>query len=130
MLEDNRHFFTTLLGLFSSLESQYFETHGRWLDSDEWWLTIHLHLLSNITLYISGNLSEMTITEENFIAQPELMSDVEFVSWITEQLDQILNHSRPIKYADIEGIWKSRIGEIDLFCAMFLGTKDKYVPIH
>ena len=72
----------------------------------------------------------MTITEENFIAQPELMSDVEFVSWITEQLDQILNHSRPIKYADIEGIWKSRISEIDVFCAMFLGTNDKDVPIH
>ncbi len=130
MLEDNRHFFTTLLGLFSSLESQYFETHGRWLDSDEWWLTIHLHLLSNITLYISGNLSEMTITEENFIAQPEMMSDVEFVSWITEQLDQILNHSRPIKYMDIDGIWKSRIGEIDLFCAMFLGRTDVDVSIH
>ena len=72
----------------------------------------------------------MTITEENFIAQPEMMSDVEFVSWITEQLDQILNHSRPIKYADIEGKWRSRIGEIDLFCAMFLGTKDQDVPIH
>ena len=130
VLEDNQHFFSTLLGLFTSLESQYFETHGRWLDRDEWWLTIHLHLLSNIALYISGNLSEMTITEENFIAQPEMMSDVEFVSWITEQLDQILNHSRPIKYADIEGIWKSRIGEIDVFCAMFLGTKDEDVPLH
>ena len=130
VLEDNRHFFSTLLGLFTSLESQYFETHGRWLDRDEWWLTIHLHLLSNIVLYISGNLSEMTITEENFIAQPEMMNDVEFVSWITEQLDQILNHSRPIKYADIGGVWRSRIGEIDAFCAMFLGTKDKAVPIH
>ena len=72
----------------------------------------------------------MTITEENFIAQPELMSDVEFVSWITEQLDQILNHSRPIKYADIEGIWRSRIDEIDLFCAMFLGKRDVGVSIH
>ncbi len=100
------------------------------MDSDEWWLKIHLHLLSNITLYISGNLSEMTITEENFIAQPEMMSDVEFVSWITEQLDQVLNHSRPIKYADIEGIWRSRISEIDLFCAMFLGRRDMGVSIH
>ena len=72
----------------------------------------------------------MTITEENFIAQPELMSDVEFVSWITEQLDQILNHSRPIKYADIDGIWRSRIGEIDLFCAMFLKRRDVDVSVH
>ena len=130
MLKDNRKFFNTLLGLFTSLEVQYFERHGRWLESDEWWLTIHLHLLSNITLYISGSLSEMTITEESFIAQPEMMSDVEFVSWITEQLDQILNHERPIRYDDIEAIWRSRIGEIDIFCAMFLGTKDMNVSIH
>ena len=130
MLKDNRHFFNTLLGLFTSLEVQYFERHGRWLESDEWWLTIHLHLLSNITLYISGGLSEMTITEESFIAQPEMMSDVEFVSWITEQLDQILNHERPIRYDDIEAIWRSRISEIDIFCAMFLGTKDMNVSIH
>ena len=130
MLKDNRHFFNTLLGLFTSLEVQYFERNGRWLEQDEWWLTIHLHLLSNITLYISGNLSEMTITEEHFIAQPEMMTDTEFVSWITEQLDKILNHSRPIRYDDIEEIWRGRIGEIDMFCGMFLGTKDLDVSIH
>ena len=72
----------------------------------------------------------MTITEESFITQPEMMSDVEFVSWITEQLDQILNHERPIRYDDIEAIWRSRISEIDIFCAMFLGTKDMNVSIH
>ena len=130
MREENKHFFNTLLGLFTSLEVQYFERNGRWLEQDEWWLSIHIHLLSNLTLYISGNLSEMTITEESFIAQPEMMTDTEFVSWITEKLDQILNHSRPIKYADIDGIWKSRIGEIDLFCAMFLGRTDVDVSIH
>ena len=72
----------------------------------------------------------MTITEESFVSQPEMMSDIEFVSWITEQLDKILNHERPIRYDDLEEIWKSRIGEIDTFCAMFLGTKDMDVSIH
>tara|TARA_X000000950_G_scaffold134150_1_gene167086 strand:+ start:5423 stop:5815 length:393 start_codon:yes stop_codon:yes gene_type:complete len=130
VLEDNRHFFNVLLGLFTSLEAQYFEKNGRWLEQDEWWLTIHLHLLSNLTLYISGNLSEMTITEESFIASPEMMTDVEFVSWITEQLDQILNHSRLIGYEDISGIWRSRIGEIDEFCKMWSGKRDKEISIH
>ena len=130
MEKDNRHFFNTLLGLFTSLEVQYFERHGRWLESDEWWLTIHLHLISNITLYISGSLSEMTITEESFIAKPEMMSDAEFVSWITEQLNQILNHERPIRYDDIQEIRKSRTGEIGVFCAMSLGTKDMDVSTH
>ena len=130
MSEENRHFFSTLLGLFTSLEVQYFERNGRWLEQDEWWLSIHIHLLSNLTLYISGNLSEMTITEESFIAQPEMMTDTEFVSWITAQLDQILNHSRPIRYEEISKIWKSRIGEIETFCTMFLGTKDMDVSIH
>lgn len=130
MLEDNRHFFNVLLGLFTSLEAQYFEKNGRWLEQDEWWLTIHLHLLSNLTLYISGNLSEMTITEESFIASPEMMTDVEFVSWITEQLDQILNHSRLIGYEGISGIWRSRIGEIDEFCKMWSGKRDKETSIH
>tara|TARA_A100001015_G_scaffold228824_1_gene258598 strand:+ start:420 stop:770 length:351 start_codon:yes stop_codon:yes gene_type:complete len=116
--------------MFTSLEVQYFERHGRWLEEDEWWLTIHLHLLSNITLYISGNLSEMTITEESFIAQPEMMTDTEFVSWITEQLDKILNHERPIRYDDVEEIWRGRLGEIDMFCAIFLGTKDMDISIH
>lgn len=130
MLEDNRHFFNSLLGMFTSLEVQYFERHGRWLEEDEWWLTIHLHLLSDVALYISGNLSEMTITEEKFIAQPEMMTDTEFVSWITEQLDQIIYHERPIRYDDIEEIWRGRLGEIDMFCGMFLGTKDMDRSIH
>ena len=83
-----------------------------------------------LTLYISGNLSEMTITEESFAAQPEMMSDTEFVSWITEQLDQILNHSRPIRYDEISEIWRSRIGEIDVSCAMFLGNRKMDASIH
>ena len=116
--------------MFTSLETQYFERHGRWLEKDEWWLTIHLYLLSDVALYISGNLSEMTITEEKFIARPEMMTDTEFVTWITEQIDKILNHERPIRYADIELVWRIRIGEIDTFCAMFLGTRDKEVSIH
>ena len=82
------------------------------------------HLLSNITLYISGNLSEMTITEDSCVAQPEMESDVEFVSRITKQIDRIFNHERAIRYGDIGKIWRGRIGEIDMFCGMFLGTKD------
>ena len=72
----------------------------------------------------------MTVTEESFIAQPEMMTDTEFVSWITEHLDQILNHERPIRYGDMEEIWRGRISEIDMFCGMFLGTKDMDVSIH
>ena len=130
MSEENKHFFNTLLGLFTSLEVQYFERNGRWLEQDEWWLSIHIHLLSNLTLYISGNLSEMTITEESFIAQPKIMTDTEFVSWITEQLDKILNHKRPIRYDDVEEIWRSHIREINTVCGMFLGTEDLDVSIH
>ena len=59
-----------------------------------------------------------------------MTTDTELVSRITEKLDQILNHERPIRYDDIEEIWRGRIGEIDTFCAMFLGTKDMDVSIH
>tara|TARA_B100000886_G_C20397614_1_gene481091 strand:+ start:1059 stop:1253 length:195 start_codon:yes stop_codon:yes gene_type:complete len=61
----------------------------------------------------------MIITEENFITQPGLMSDVEFISWITEQLDQILDVERPTKYDDIEETWRACIGEKDMFYVIF-----------
>ncbi len=130
MLEDNRHFFNTLLGLFTSLDSQYLERNGRWLDEDEWWMTTHIYLLSSITLYISGNLSETDISKDNFLAQPKTTTDVEFVSWVAEQLDKILNRERPIRYPDIEEIWRARIGEIGQFCRMWLGNRDMDVSIH
>ena len=62
--------------------------------------------------------------------QPKMTTDSEFVSWITEQLDQILNHERPIRYDDIEDIWRGLIGEIDMFYGMFLATKDIDISIH
>ena len=130
MLDENRKFFNTLLGLFTSLDSQYLDRNGRWLDEDEWWMTTHVYLLSSITLYISGNLSEMDISKDSFLAQPKTATDVEFVSWVAEQLDKTLNHVRPIRYPDIEEIWRGRIGEIRQFCGMWLGNRDTDVPVH
>ncbi len=59
-----------------------------------------------------------------------MTTDTDFVTWITEQLDQILNHERPIRYDYIEEIWRTHIREIDTVCGMFLGTKDIDVSIH
>ena len=130
MVEDNRKFFNSLLGLFTLLDSQYLDRHGRWLDEDEWWMTTHVYLLSSITLYIAGNFSEMDIAKDSFLAQPKVMTDVEFVSWVAEQLDKILNHERPIRYQDIEEVWRARIGEIHQFCRMWLENRDTDVLIH
>jgi hypothetical protein len=130
VLEENRHFLNTLLGLFTSLETQYFEINGRWFEEDEWWLSIHIHLLSNLTLYQSDNLSEMTVTDDSFISDPELITDAEFISWIADQLDKILNHSRPLRYPEIRELWRGRIGEIHQLCGMFLGKNDMNVSIH
>ena len=130
MLEENRNFFNTLLGFFTSLDSQYLDRNGRWLDEDEWWMTAHIYLLSSTTLYISGNLSEMDISKDSFLAQPKTATDVEFVSWVAEQLDKILNHERPIRYPDIEEIWRGRISEIRQFCGMWLGNGDMDVSVH
>ena len=62
--------------------------------------------------------------------QPKMTTDTDFVTWITEQLDQILNHERPIRYDYIEEIWRTHIRVIDTVCGMFLGTKDIDVSIH
>ena len=59
-----------------------------------------------------------------------MTTDTDFATWITEHLDQILNHERPIRYDDIEEIWRTHIREIDTVCGMFLGTKDMGVSIH
>ena len=59
-----------------------------------------------------------------------MMTYFEFVCSVTEQLDQLLNNERPIRYDDIEEIRKSRTGEIGVFCAMSLGTKDMDVSIN
>ena len=93
-------------------------------------MSIHIHLLSNLTLYVSGNLSEMTITEDSEVTDPELITDVEFISWIADQLDKILNHSRPLRYSDMRAIWRERIREIHQFCGLFLGANDLNVSIH
>ena len=93
-------------------------------------MTTHVYLLSSITLYISGNFSEMDIAKDSFLAQPKVMTDVEFVSWVAEQLDKILNHERPIRYQDIEEIWRGRIAEIHQFCRMWLENRDTDVFIH
>lgn len=59
-----------------------------------------------------------------------MMTYFEFVCSVTEQLDQLLNNERPIRYDDIEEIRKSRTGAIGVFCAMSLGTKAMDVSTH
>jgi hypothetical protein len=72
----------------------------------------------------------MTNTEDSFEAHREMVNDVEFFSCITEQIDRILNHERAFRCDDIGKIWRGGIGEIDMFCAMFLGTKNVDKTIH
>ena len=59
-----------------------------------------------------------------------MTTDTDFATWITEHLDQILHHERPIRYGDMEEIWRGRISEIDMFCGMWLGDLDSNVYIH